>query len=112
KLRADITGIPSSGVRITSVASARIVRVIGTTMISLRESITSSRVRISTGRRLSGRANVYHRISPRLTQIPPSRLHPMQVIPHHLKTQQSWENETCRRLNQWHRLNALKAFHL
>src|ERR1051325_4538917 len=35
---------------------------------------TSSRVRISTGGRLSGSANVYHRISPRFTLYPPSLL--------------------------------------
>src|ERR1051325_5436053 len=35
---------------------------------------TASRVRISTGGRLSGSANVYHRISPRFTLYPPSLL--------------------------------------
>ena len=44
--------------RHASVVSPRMVRVAGTTMISFRRSITSSRVRTKTGQRLSGRRNV------------------------------------------------------
>jgi len=90
KFSAQATGIPSSGVNTASEAKPRIVRVAGTTIISFRRSITSSRVRISTGRRLSGARNVYQRISPRLTARSPS-LHP--PIPGDLrppKTLQGW----------------------
>src|SRR6266496_2409847 len=59
--------MPSSVERTTSVASPRIVRVAGTTISSLSVSITVERVSSRTGRRLSGAANVYQRISPRRT---------------------------------------------
>ena len=72
KLRAHITGMPSSNDRITSVVRPRIVRVAGTTMISFNWSVTSFRARIRTGRRLSGRRNVYHRTSPRFNRHPPT----------------------------------------
>src|SRR5258708_11630043 len=55
----------SSDVSTISVASPRMVRVTGATMISPSCSMTASRVRSSTGRRLSGGRNVYQRISPR-----------------------------------------------
>ena len=48
------------------------VRVAGTTMISFSESMTSARVSRSTGRRLSGKANVYQRISPLRTELVPA----------------------------------------
>ena len=64
KFSAHVTGIPSSVVRTTSVLRPRIVRVTGATMISFRRSITSLRVRIRIGRRLSGTRKVYQRISP------------------------------------------------
>ena len=65
KFRAQPAGMPSLGDKRTSVERPRIVRVAGTAMISFSVSITASRVRRSTGRRLSGDANVYQRISPR-----------------------------------------------
>jgi hypothetical protein len=67
KFRAQLSGIPSVIESRTSVASPRIVRVAGTTMISLSVSMTLVGVSSSTGRRLSGAANVYQRISPRRT---------------------------------------------
>jgi len=81
RFNAQVTGIPSSSVRRTSVSRPRTVRVIGTTMISLRRGRTSSRVRTSTGRRLSGRRKVYQRISPRITRRSPSRRHPTRADP-------------------------------
>ena len=60
--------------------SPRIVRVAGTTMISLIESMTVSRVRSKTGLRLSGWANVYHRISPRRIQPLPALRFPSKRI--------------------------------
>jgi len=72
KFSAHVTGMPSSWVRTNSVAKPRTVLVTGTTINSFRFPITSLRVRIITGRRLSGSRNVYHRISPRLTQILPT----------------------------------------
>ena len=59
KLIAQSDGMPSSAVRTTSVVRPLIVRVAGATMISFRRSITVFRVRIRTGRRLSGKRNVY-----------------------------------------------------
>src|SRR5439155_11590399 len=86
KFRAHTTGMPSSDDRTTSVLSPRIVRVTGATMISFKCSNTSFRVRIKTGRRLSGGRNVYHRISPRLNRPPPNLRHPTKAVPHHWKT--------------------------
>ena len=58
-------------------------------MTSFSRSMTSLRVRIRTGRRLSGSRNVYQRISPRLTPHPPSPLRPKQVVPHPPKTRRA-----------------------
>jgi hypothetical protein len=96
KLRAHTTGMPSSMVRTTSVVNPRIVRVAGATMISFRRSITPSRVRIRTGRRLSGSRNVYHRISPRLNQRSPSPLLPTRVVRHPRKTLHARAVSTCK----------------
>jgi len=63
------------------VVSPRMVRVMGTTMISFRRSMTSSRVSRRTGRRLSGGRNAYQRIWPRLTQTAPSLAHPRPAVP-------------------------------
>ncbi len=85
ELRAHTTGIPSSGERATAVARPRMVRVTGTTMTSLRWSMTSLRVRIRTGRRLSGSRNVYQRISPRFKRSPPNRRSPTREVRHRLR---------------------------
>ena len=58
----------------------RMVRVAGTTMISFSESMTSVRVSRSTGRRLSGKANVYQRISPLRTEVVPALSFPVEGI--------------------------------
>jgi hypothetical protein len=58
----------------------RIVRVAGTTMISLTASMIASRVSTKTGRRLSGAAKVYQRTSPRLTELLPTLAFPAQRI--------------------------------
>lgn len=60
---------PSSGARYTSDPMSRMV-VIGATVKAVRKAIAESRVRISTGRRLSGALDVYHRTSPRLMTLP------------------------------------------
>jgi len=57
KFSAHVTGMPSSWVRTNSVAKPRTVLVTGTTINSFRFPITSLRVRIITGRRLSGSRN-------------------------------------------------------
>jgi hypothetical protein len=80
KLRAHTTGIPSSGESTTSVDNPRIVRVTGATMTLFKRSTTSSRVRIRTGRRLSGALNVYHRISPRFNRRPPNLQSPTLTV--------------------------------
>src|SRR4051812_26387131 len=72
--------MPSSGDSRTSVSIPRMVRVAGTTMISFNASMTSSRVRTSTGRRLSGAANMYHRISPRRIELVPALSLPCQGL--------------------------------
>src|SRR2546421_4576598 len=64
KLSAHATGMPSSGVRMTSVEIPRTVLVAGTTMTSFSSRATESRASSRTGRRLSGGAKVYQRISP------------------------------------------------
>jgi len=79
KFRAQLVGIPSLGDWRTSVERPRIVRVAGTAMSSFRVSITASRVRSSTGRRLSGDANVYQRISPRRIDQDSSQPSPSQA---------------------------------
>lgn len=81
--------MPSSGVRTTSVESPRMVRATGTAIISFKRSMTSSRVRIRTGRRLSGWRNVYQRISPRFKKCSPSLRRPRQGDPLSRKTHQS-----------------------
>ena len=50
----------------------RIVRVAGTTITSFKLDSAKSRDKRSTGRRLSGSANVYQRISPRRTELLPT----------------------------------------
>ena len=62
----------SCSVNGTSVDNPWIVGVAGTTIISLRCPMTSSRLRIRTGRRLSASRNVYQRISPRFAQTLPA----------------------------------------
>jgi hypothetical protein len=47
----------------------RIVRVAGTTMTSFKLGSIASRDGMRTGRRLSGSANVYQRLSPRRTEL-------------------------------------------
>lgn len=65
KLTADSVETPSStGNNTTSVGICRIVDVIGATMTPVRTSKAESRVKIKTGRRLSGGRKVYQRISP------------------------------------------------
>lgn len=91
-------GMPSSVVKTTSVVSPLIIRVAGATMISLRRSITSLRVRIRTGRRLSGKPNVYQRISPRFNRCSPSPRLPRQAIPHRTKTHRAEVGLTDRRI--------------
>jgi len=61
---AQSRGIPSCVDRNTSLGIERIVVVIGAIVTSPRYSRIESRVRIKTGRFLSGRLNVYHLISP------------------------------------------------
>jgi len=74
--------MPSSDVSTTSVASPRMVRVTGATMISASCSMTVSRVRSRTGRRLSGGRNVYQRISPRFIPelVPAISVPPEEVL--------------------------------
>ena len=62
---AQSRGGPSSFASTTSLGMLRIVEVNGATVTSPRLEMMESRVRIRTGLRLSGRANLYHRISPR-----------------------------------------------
>jgi hypothetical protein len=80
KFRAHSAGIAFSVVKTISLDKPRMVRVAGTAMISFNWSITSFRVRIRTGRRLSGTRNVYHWISPRFTKCAPSLRHPRQAV--------------------------------
>lgn len=100
KFNAHATGIPSSGVNTTSVGRPRIVRVAGTTIISFRRSITSLRVRIRTGRRLSGRRNVYQRISPRLKPRSPNLHYPRRGDLRLRKTLQDWVEWPHKRKNR------------
>src|SRR5262245_46730924 len=58
-------GMPSAGERRTSESRLRMVVVMGATVMSFRRCRTASRVRRSTGRRLSGGAKTYQRTSPR-----------------------------------------------
>jgi len=88
-LSAHAAGIPSSTVKTTSVVNPRMVRVAGATMISFSRSMTSFRVRIKTGRRLSGSRNVYQRISPRFAPHPPNHLRPKRAAPRPPKTRRA-----------------------
>jgi hypothetical protein len=54
------------------VSMPRIVRVAGATITSFKLGSIASRDSRSTGRRLSGRANVYQRILPRRTELLPT----------------------------------------
>src|SRR2546430_13043460 len=75
KFAAQVVGNPSACVRTTSVGILRIVEVIGATVTACSTAIAESRVRISTGRFLSGVLNVYQQTSPRFTVYPsPARL--------------------------------------
>lgn len=100
KFSAHTVGIPSPVVKTTSVVNPRIVRVAGTTMISFRRSMTSSRVRIRTGRRLSGSRNVYQRILPRLNRYPPSPRRPKQAARRPRKTRRAKVARTGRRMRR------------
>ena len=110
KFKAHATGIPSSDVKTNSVANPRIVRVAGATTTSFNRSSTSSRVRMRTGRRLSGRRNVYQRISPRFKPRSPSPHPPKPTLPRLRKTPQWWAvsrgRGKRRRLAVW-RLDAI-----
>lgn len=83
--------MPSSGDKITSLEIPRTVRVAGTTMISLRHSMMSGRVRSRTGRRLSGERKVYHRTSPRFNRASPNRPLPRPRALRRSKTRQRLE---------------------
>ena len=83
-----------------SVVNPRMVRVAGTTMISFSRSLTSLRVRIRTGRRLSGSRNVYQRISPRFNRNPPSPQRPRQAAVRLRRTRRAkevWNGKRMRR---------------
>jgi hypothetical protein len=58
----------------------RIVRVAGTTMTSFKLGSIASRDRSRTGRRLSGSANVYQRISPRRSEFLPPLAFPSERL--------------------------------
>jgi hypothetical protein len=73
------------------IALSLIVRVAGTTITSLSRSIISLRVRINTGRRLSGGLNVYHVTSPPFNPIPPNRRLPRQSVLHQSRTRHAGE---------------------
>src|SRR5882757_220100 len=70
KFAAHMSGKPSSSVNTTSVGMLRIVDVIGATVTAFNTGIAESRVRIKTGRFLSGVLNVYQQISPLFTRRP------------------------------------------
>ncbi len=70
KFAAQVFGNPSSSVKTTSVGILRIVEVMGATVTEFSTAIAESRVRISTGRFLSGALNVYQQTSPRFTMLP------------------------------------------
>jgi len=70
RFTAQSLGMPSSFVNKTSVGISRMVEVIGATDTSPKKSNAESRVRITTGRFLSGLANLYQRTSP-LFMVPP-----------------------------------------
>jgi hypothetical protein len=70
KFAAQVSGNPSASVRMTSVGILRIVEVMGETVTECSTAIAESRVRISTGRFLSGVLNAYQQTSPRFTMYP------------------------------------------
>jgi len=70
KFAAQAWGKPSCSVNTTSVGMLRIVDVMGAMVTECNIAIADSRVRISTGRFLSGALNVYQRTSPRFTMRP------------------------------------------
>ena len=70
QLTAQSWGIPSDFERNTSDGILRTVVVMGAIVTSPRYSNTESRVRIRTGRFLSGGTNLYHRISPCFIRLP------------------------------------------
>src|SRR5579863_6233530 len=70
KFAAQVLGNPSSSVRTISVGIRRIVEVMGATVTEFSTPIAESRVRISTGRFLSGALNVYQQTSPQFTTLP------------------------------------------
>src|ERR1700722_11762794 len=63
KFTAQVVGNPSSSVKTTSVGILRIVEVMGATVTECSTTMAESRVRISTGRFLSGALNVYQQTS-------------------------------------------------
>src|SRR4030042_3356894 len=73
---AQSLGIPSSFINKTSVGISRIVEVIGATVTSPKKSSAESRVRITTGRFLSGFENLYQRTSPLFMALPKPVLSP------------------------------------
>src|ERR1700704_1697823 len=70
KFAAHVFGNPSASVKMTSVGMLRIVDVIGATVTAFNTPMAESRVRISTGRLLSGVLNLYQQTSPRFTPRP------------------------------------------
>jgi hypothetical protein len=74
KFAAHVFGNPSASVKITSVGMLRMVDVIGATVTAFNTPMAESRVRISTGRLLSGALNAYQHTSPRFT-LRPSAVH-------------------------------------
>jgi len=85
QLTAQSKGTPSAFERNTSDGMLRTVLVMGATVTSPRYSKTESRVRIRTGLFLSGRVNLYQRISPcfirhpKLAQFPKPKTHRQQL---------------------------------
>jgi hypothetical protein len=70
KFATHLLGNPSASVSTTSVGILRIVGVMGATVTECKTAMAESRVKISTGRRLSGVLNVYQHTSPRFTRYP------------------------------------------
>src|ERR1700730_14328590 len=81
KFAAHVAGKPSSSVNTTSVGMLRIVDVIGATVTAFNTAIAESRVRISTGRFLSGVLNVYQQTSPLFTRRPSPARYSKRRIP-------------------------------
>ncbi len=70
KFAAQVLGNPSSSVNTTSVGMLRMVDVMGAIVTVFSTATAESRVRIKTGRLLSGALNVYQQTSPRFTARP------------------------------------------